>query len=286
MAIIDTHNHLYFPGFKAEFENHLAQAKDAGVTKQILIGIDELSCQAALNLAQQHETFKVSLGLHPCDVDQLGQYQAEHHQYVGLNDNVRPNIKDSNDYFTWLDTLATLNTNTVAAFGETGFDQFHRKSESLLKLQVECFEAHLNLCQKHKKTLIIHSRGACAQTLNFFNTHAQAFKSIKFVWHCFTEGHEAAKAVINLGGYLGCGGVLTYPKSEKLRAIIKTMPLEHLLTETDAPFLTPHQARKKHKLNSPAFLPEVINTIASLKSISVVEAESKLEKNAYKAFGL
>lgn len=287
MPIIDTHNHLYFPGFKDSFETVLENATKAGVTQQVLIGIDELSCQAALNLAAQHNIFKVSIGLHPCDVDQLGQYNAEHHQYLGTDTNLRPKLKTHADYFKWIDKLATQHPNTIIGFGETGFDQFHRQSDALLKLQTESFEAHLDLCIKHKKTLIIHSRGARDITLNFLEKQAEKFKQINFIWHCFTEDLAAAEATIELGGYIGVGGVVTYPKSEDLRNTIQKLPIERLLTETDAPFLTPHQARKnKEKLNSPAFLPEIIETIAHTKAVDVLQCEDQLYKNAKKAFSI
>ncbi len=285
MTIIDTHNHLYFPGFKETFHQILNDAKNTGITQQILIGIDELSCQASLNLAAEHSTFKVSLGLHPCDVDQLGVYQAEHHQYLGINSTLRPKIYNRTLYFQWLDELATKHPDTVVAFGETGFDQFHRQSSSLLKLQTLCFKEHLALCLKHQKTLIIHSRGAKEETLEFLKENAEEFKQINFVWHCFTEDLEAAQATIDLGGYIGVGGVSTYPKSETLRDIIRQIPLEKIVTETDAPYLTPHQARKnKAKLNSPAFLGEVIETIAKTKELPRKNVEAQLFKNAQQAF--
>jgi len=287
MTIIDTHNHLYFPGFKGQLETILNDAQKVGVTQQILIGIDELSCQSVLNLAQQHKDLKVALGLHPCDVDQLGVYNADHHKYLGIEADLRPKIYNRALYFEWIDKLATAHPETVVAFGETGFDQFHRESTQLLKFQTICFKEHLTLCLKHKKTLIIHSRGARDATLNFLEEHAEEFKEINFVWHCFTEDLEAAKKTIELGGYIGVGGVATYPKSEDLRKIISQLQIERLLTETDAPFLTPHQARKgKAKLNGPQFLPEVIQTIADTKKIDVKKCEAQLYANARQAFNI
>jgi len=285
MTIVDTHNHLYFPGFKASFDQILKAARDAGVEQQVLIGIDELSCQAALNLATKHNVFKVALGLHPCDVDQLGVYNADHHKYLGLDSELRPQIYNRTLYFKWLDDLATQFPDLVVAFGETGFDQFHRQSSALLQSQSICFKEHLKLCLKHQKTLIIHSRGARNETLKFLEEHAEEFKQINFVWHCFSEDLEAAQRVIELGGYLGVGGVFTYPKSEDLRAILKKITLEKLLTETDSPFLIPHEARKqKAKLNNPSFLPEIIETITQTKELPREIVEAQLIGNAQQAF--
>lgn len=284
MAIIDTHNHLYFPGFKPNFSAILERARAARIERQILIGIDELSCQAALNLAKQYPDFKVSVGLHPCDVDQLGKYNAKHHQYIGIESSMRPQISSFSDYFSWLNELTTNNPKSVVAFGETGFDQFHCQSENLLRQQTECFEAHLALCEKHNKTLIIHSRGAKKETLEFLKQHQTRFKNIRFVWHCFSEDQGALKATLDFGGYIGIGGISTYTKSNELRDIIRQAPIEALLTETDAPFLPPHQARKKHKLNEPCFLTEIIHTISEIKDVPLNKVENKLYQNAQKAF--
>lgn len=284
MKIIDTHNHLYFPKFKGPLDQVLTDARAAGVQQQILIGIDELSCQAALNLASKYDDFKVALGLHPCDVDQLGVYDKQH-QYLGLKNHQPPTINHLPEYFAWLDQLATAHADTVVGFGESGFDQFHRQSPELLKLQTQSFERHLQLCQKHNKTLIIHSRGARDATLDFLLHSKSKIQNLKFIWHCFTEDLAAAQTVVELGGYLGIGGVATYPKSEALRDIITQIPLEHLLTETDAPFLTPQHARKSGtKLNSPAYLGEVIQTIAEQKKIEPEACANQLYKNALAAF--
>jgi len=287
IKIIDTHNHLYFPSFKNSFQETLQSAQASGVKQQILIGIDELSCQAALNLAAENKDFKVALGLHPCDVDQLGVYNSEHHQYLGINADLRPQITNRAKYFTWLDTLATKHPETVVAFGETGFDQFHRESTALLKLQTISFKQHLELCVKHQKTLIIHSRGARDVTLKFLEEHTEEFAQINFVWHCFTEDLAAAEKVIELGGYIGIGGVATYPKSEEIREVIEALPVKQLVTETDAPFLTPHQARKQGaKQNSPTHLPEVVKLIAEIKNLDTEACAMQLYKNAQKAFKL
>lgn len=286
MPIIDTHNHLYFPGFKGQLESVLEHAHSQEITKQILVGIDELSCQAALNLAQKYQDFKVTLGLHPCDVDAIGQYNQSHQQYLGLDVETRPQITTHQAYFSWLEKLANQHPHTVVGFGETGFDQFRRQSAELLKLQTKCFEAHLELCLKHNKTLVIHSRGAKNETIKFLKQHASAFKQIRFIWHCFTEDEEALETALNLGGYIGVGGVITYPKSEDLRDTIAMAPLDTILTETDAPFLTPHQARKQHRLNQPGFIPEIIQTITDIKKLDVKSTTTSLYQNALKAFEL
>lgn len=286
--IFDTHNHCYFPSFRDNFSEHLEQARQSQVTKQILVGIDEASCHASLKLAQSHDDFLVAVGLHPCDVDQLNvRPGSKYENYVGIPKSFQNQHQTHHEYFNWLDQLATDYPQTIVAFGETGFDQFHRQDSTLLKLQTECFERHLNLCLKHDKALIIHSRGAGQATIKFLERYKAEFKQIRFVWHCFTEDQATAKLTLSLGGYLGIGGVSTYPKSTEIRDIIKNTPLEKLVIETDAPFLVPHTARKAgHKLNHPQYLTEVLETIAHTKEEKFLKVAQQVYSNSIELFNL
>ena len=131
----------------------------------------------------------------------------------------------------------------------------------------------------------MHTRDAAEQTLEFLKTEKPDVRSII---HAFSEGPDFAREMTNkYGFYLGIGGVATYPKMKMVREAIKTTPIEFLLTETDAPFLTPHQARKSGvKMNSPQYLPEVVQLIAELKNMDAEECAAQLFENAQKCFGL
>ncbi len=285
MSIIDTHCHLYFPQFTEDYlKEVLVHCKKVGVKQQVMIGCDEISSLAALKIAKKYN-FKTTLGLHPCDVAKLGK--ASHRvDYPEFKDY---KIKANNleEFFIWLEKNYLENKDLVVGFGETGLDLFHQSSPELLALQLESFEKHLNLCVKYKKTLIIHSRNAKTETLEFLEKNSEKIKNINVIWHCFCEDAETALFAENLGIKIGIGGVATYPKSESIRNAIKSVKIKNIVTETDAPFLVPHLARKKkNKICNPSMIPEIIDLISEIKNIERQKCEDILYKNGLGIFNL
>ena len=287
MSIIDTHNHLYFKPFQSNTQEVITTAKNHHIEKQILIGCDEISNLAALNLNKEYpDTFRTVLGLHPCDVDKLGERDSQWHDYPGL-EAYRPQNKEFETFFRWLEALYLQNRDLVVGFGETGFDQYHRRDETLLALQVESFSHHVYLCEKYKKTLVIHSRNTTDTGLKILKEKKSQIQKFPVIWHCFCDGIDTAEALVDLGVFLGIGGIATYPKSKHVRDAIKRVPIEFLVTETDAPFLTPQKARKNgEKTNAPHFLPEIVALIAEVKGLEVDQCEAILYENGLRAFGL
>ena len=284
MKIFDTHVHLYFPVFSEKLNQVVSDCEFAGVTHQLQIGCDEISCLAALNLARKYSNFYCALGLHPCDVDKIGQSDPVYHCYDGLEDYVLK-TKTAEEFFIWLEELFLAHQDKVVAFGETGFDLHHRHTSELYEIQKSCFRSHLKLCEKYDKALVVHTRSAAQQTLEFLN---QEKPQCRGVIHAFSEGSAFAREVTTKHGfYLGIGGVATYPKMRQVREAIVQTPIEFLLTETDSPFLTPRNTRNSGvKSNSPQYLPEVIRLIAELKNLPLDECADQLFKNAEACFGL
>ncbi len=285
MSIIDTHCHLYFPQFTEVYlKEVLKDCENVGVTHQVMIGCDEISTLAAISISKKYN-FKTTLGLHPCDVHKLGE--SNHRvDYPEFND-YKIQAHNLDEFFIWLEKTYLENKNLVVGFGETGLDLFHESSPELLELQLKSFEKHLDLCVKYDETIIIHSRNAKPETLEFLQKNAEKFKKIKAIWHCFCEDEESALLAESLNIKLGIGGVATYPKSEAIRNAIKSVKISSLVTETDAPFLVPHLARKKkNKINNPSFIPEIIDLIADIKNIERKKCEDILYKNGLNIFGL
>ncbi len=287
MAIIDTHNHLYFGHFQKDSNTFVDQAKKAGITRQILIGVDEISNLAAINLNRTFpNTFNTVIGLHPCDVDKVGIKDPEWHNYKNL-ENYELQYRNLDQFFQGLESLYLENKDIVVGFGETGFDQFHIQSEKLLETQIESFYRHLELCKKYKKTLVIHSRSTTEVGIKLLNENKKHLANFPVVWHCFSDDAQTAQILTSMGVFLGIGGVATYPKSTTLREAILQTPIEFLITETDSPFLTPHKARKSGaKVNQPSFLPEIIQAIAEIKGLEYTQCEDKLYKNGLRSFDL
>ncbi len=282
--IIDTHTHTYFPSMEKNQDEILKKCEDAGVKMQIQIGCDEISSLAALNLAKIHEGFFATVGLHPCDVKNVGDFDSKFYRYSGMAD-IKPKAKNFADLFDVFGNLFEKNKEKIVGFGETGFDLYHENSHEILELQKESFILHLDLCEKYNKPVVIHTRNAHKVTLEFLEEQLPKRK-IRGVVHCFCEDSDFAKIVTQKYGlFIGIGGVLTYNNTDKIREAVKNTPIEYIVTETDSPFLIPRKAKnRKNKINHSGLLPEVIELIAELKNMEVKECASILFKNGKRLY--
>ncbi|HEY5714308.1 MAG TPA: TatD family hydrolase [Candidatus Gracilibacteria bacterium] len=295
MKIFETHAHLYFPAFSHP-EEVIQSCREAGIDRQVQIGCDEISSLAALAMAHAFDGIYCAIGLHPCDVLKIGQRSA-YHRYQGFEDydlkchNLDELIQFLADLYREGD-----NAKRIVAFGETGFDLYHENTPALFKAQYDSFLAHLELCAEFDKPVVIHNRNTRNEFLEFWGKNleirggASYFQNqrIRGIVHCFGEDLEYAEKVTrDFGLKLGIGGPCTYPKAGNIREVIKTIPLEHLLTETDSPFLPPQSIRDQGiKLNSPAYLPEVVGVIAQQKAMDPDACAEVLYQNARDLFSV
>ncbi len=281
--IADTHTHLYFQSFDQDRDQVIKNCDQRDVKIQIQIGCDEISSIAALDLAKSHPHFYATLGLHPCDVkkcfDNDKNYRPKNHI------NYQNQAKNYDELFELFEELARKNTKKIVGFGETGFDLYHENSEEIFLLQKNTFRRHIQLAKNFDKPIVIHSRNAKDQLLDFLTKeYKQDFRA---VLHCFCEDTDYASVMTQkYGFFLGIGGIATYPQSEKIRDAIRHTPIEFLVTETDAPFLTPQSFKKDHKRNESRFLTEVIELIAKLKQREIQECAEILFNNAKRLFNI
>lgn len=274
--IFDTHSHLYFSNCVGKIDSILKECEAVNVHFQVQVGCDKVSSLKALKLAQSQKKFYATLGLHPSDVKKIVSKREENN----------PTEKDFEEIFEFFSDVFQKNKSKIVGFGETGFDLYHENSVEIFELQKISFEGHLKLCDKFSKPFVLHSRNAKDETLNILEKSFKKRKNLRGVWHCFSEDFESAKiATQRYGLFLGIGGVLTYKNTEFIREAVRKIPLEFLVTETDAPFLVPRKAKnKKNRLNSAAFLPEVIELIADLKKMEVEECAHILFENAKRLY--
>lgn len=287
-SIIDTHTHCYFPKFTSGFKDIMMRAKKAGVKHQVQIGCDEISSIAALKMSQENPGFFATLGLHPCDVQNVGIKNSEYHRYSGTED-YQLKAKNFTELFALFAEIFQENSEKIVAFGETGFDLYHENSDHIFQLQTQSFIHHLQLCEKFNRPFILHSRNATAQTIEFLRQQKIVQRKIRGIWHCFCEDTQTAQiATQEFGLKLGIGGVLTYNNTDALAQAVADTPIEFLVTETDSPFLMPRKAknRKAEKFNTPEFLPEIIQKIAEIKKIDEQECTDILYKNGCKIFNI
>ena len=253
--LTDTHIHLYAEEYDPVRSKLLEEAATAGVTRYFLPNIDRESIPGMLRLEQEFpgRCFPM-MGLHPC--------------YVKEN---------------WETELALVeewwSKREFCAVGEIGIDLYWDKT--FVEEQKEVFRRQLRLARQHKRPVVIHCRESYQEILSVLNE--QPALNPPGIFHCFTGTADQAREVIGLGFCIGIGGVVTYKKSG-LDAVVSEIPLEHIVLETDAPYLAPVPHRGKRNL--PAYLRLVAEKVADIKGLSLVEVARVTTDNSKRIFGV
>lgn len=248
--MIDTHAHLNIEAFEDEIEDVINRAKRASVDKIIVVGMYEEANQKALRLTKQYHNLYASVGLHPSYVDE------------GID-------------FSLLE--AQLQDEKVVALGEIGIDLYWVKDN--LDKQIRYFKKQIELAIKHKLPIIVHSRNSSSEIYEVLKEYQGR---ITGVMHCFSDDMSWANQFLNLGFYIGIGGVVTFKNAKEVKEVAKNVPLERLLVETDSPYLapTPHRGKK----NEPAYTAYVLEAIAQLRQMTKEDLNDITTKNAKRLF--
>jgi TatD DNase family protein len=254
MELIDTHCHLYLQDFDSDREAVIARAEAAGVRKFYLPSVDSAIFSALLDMETQFAGKCMAMcGLHPCSVKESWQ--------------------DELSFFrNWLEKKK------FSAIGEIGLDFYWDKSFE--QQQYHAFREQIRWAKESKIPIVIHSRESMKETIQVVKEEQNG--SLKGIFHCFGDSLDSAKSIIDLGFKLGIGGILTYKKS-KLPEVIKEIELDHLVLETDAPYLSPAPFRGKR--NESSWLSYTARKLAEIKSISVEEVARITSLNALNLFG-
>ena len=259
--LIDTHAHLDFRQFDDDRNAVLDRAWQAGLIAVITIGIDLKTSRAAVALAEAHERVFATVGFHPHDVK-----TADDAALVELRDLARHS--------------------RVVAIGEMGLDFYRDRSPRDVQRRV--FRRQLQIAAELGKPVVVHDREAHANTLEILRQwiaeSQTTFSEYRGVLHCFSGNLALAQAVIELGFFIGVDGPITYRNARKLPDIVKALPLDRLLVETDAPFLTPHPHRGQR--NEPAYVRLVAEKIADTKNLPLEEVAQATTANAKALFQL
>ncbi len=252
--LADSHAHLDFGDFDSDRGQVITRARKAGISLIVNPGIDVPSSERVIDLSRQYDIVYAAVGIHP-------------------NSTAGASPGD----MTEIARLATREK--VVAIGETGLD-FYRAS-SPRETQLEFFKAHLALAREMNLPIIIHFRNVGADDIALAGKNV--FEGIRGVFHCFGGDAAFAREVLDLGFYLGFDGPLTYPKSDRVE-IARMVPLERILIETDAPFLTPQPHRGKR--NEPAYLLDIAEKLSEIKGCARDEVFAATGENARKLFGI
>jgi TatD DNase family protein len=254
MRLIDTHCHLYSKEFAGDIRETIQRAEKEGVEKFYLPAIDSGALQDLLALEERYPgKCNGMIGLHPCTV------KGDHELELRLVEE-------------W------LGRRPWAAVGEIGLDFYWDRSFE--QQQYDAFHRQIEWALHYDIPIVIHSRDSMSESIGVVQGHHKG--RLKGIFHCFSGNYESARQIIDLGFYLGIGGVLTYKKSG-LAETLKQVDLEYLVLETDAPYLSPVPFRGKR--NEPSYLTWIIATLAEVKGVPEEEVARITTINAQKIFG-
>ena len=253
--IFETHAHYNDEAFQEDREQIFAQLAETGIGRVVNIASDLESIDECLDLAHSYPFMYCALGIHPSDS-------------APLTDALLAGIKEK------------LEDPRVVAVGEIGLDYYWDTPDRAI--QKHWFEEQLEMARDAKLPVVIHSREAAQDTMQLMKAHRA--EEIGGVVHCYSYSLELAREFVRMGFEIGIGGVVTFKNARKLKEVAEGIGIEHIVLETDCPYLAPVPFRGKR--NSSLYLPYIAEAIAQLKGMTTEEVISKTEKNAEKLYRL
>lgn len=255
MILVDTHTHLYLPEFDQDLPQAIARATNMGVQYLLIPNIDLESVEPMLRVCNQYpSTCYPMLGLHPTSV--------------------KPGFQQELDLI-----LKYYEGHHYIAIGEIGIDLYWDKTH--IAEQIEAFRIQLDFALQHNLPVVIHCRDSFQPIMEVLKDYKG--KPLRGVFHAFSGPREQADLIIKQGFKLGIGGVLTY-KNSKLKDTLATIPLEHIVLETDSPYLTP--VPKRGERNESAYVSYVCQKLAEIKNMNTDEVAEVTTANALELFRL
>jgi TatD DNase family protein len=252
--LIDSHVNLHHPAFAEDQAEVIARAREAGVGLMVTISDKVSSFEAVHAVAMAHPDIWCTVGTHPHEA------------------------KENPDLST-TDLLALADRPKVVGIGETGLD-FHY-DWSPRDLQAEIFRRHVAAARDCGLPLVVHTREADELMANILEEeHARG--PFKLLLHCYTSGPQLALRAAALGAWFSVSGIATFKAAEEVRAVIRDMPADRIIVETDGPYLAPVPMRGRR--NEPAFLPHVLAKLAELRGWTAEEAEARTEDAFFALF--
>jgi TatD DNase family protein len=240
MNLIDAHCHLTYEPF-ADIDAVLKRSRDAGVTGWITIGTDLADSQKAVELAGRFENMFSAVAIHPHNAKSADQETIARIKELAQN-------------------------KKVVAIGETGLDLHYDFSTP--RQQQDSFAKHLEIAKELNLPVVIHSREAFDETMEILEAHESGLK--RLVFHCYSGDRRQAKIILDKGWHISLTGVVTFKNAETTREVAKYVPLDRLMIETDAPYLSPEPMRKQ-KVNEPALLIHTARFIAGLRGMELAK---------------
>jgi len=253
--LIDSHAHLDMKQFNSDRDQVIDRALSAGVRRIITVGIDIISSRNAVKLTTHYPFVFATIGIHPHNADNADKHDLE-------------------------EIVLMAQQEKIIAIGEIGLDFFRNRSAR--QNQIEVFTQQLAIAISLDLPVVIHDREAHTETVSILTSFKQ--NGLHGVIHCFSGDYKLAKTFINMGYYISMPGTVTYNNASQTQDVVKKVPLNRLLLETDAPFLAPTPYRGKR--NEPSYIIHTAQKIAKLRSISFEEVSYQTSKNVCQLFNL
>ena len=251
---IDSHAHIQLDRFDSDRSLVIERAKNSQVSIILVVGFDISTSHLAVELADRYAHIYATVGLHPHDAKRFTPQT--------------------------LREIALLAEHPkVVALGEMGLD-YHRNL-SPKSVQKRVFEEQLDLATQLDLPIVVHNRNAFDDILSILENHSQLTGG---VLHCFSENTKSMDRVIDVGFHIGIGGPITYKKSQDLKQVVKVMPADSFLIETDCPWLAPQLRRGKR--NEPAYITEIATKIAKLRQVTIESVGQTSSQNFRKLFSI
>ena len=251
--MIDSHCHLNFPAIKSDIKNIIKRSEESGVTKLLTINTNPNEFDDHFNLIKDYENIYIAYGIHPAEV------------------------KD-NSYLSFDDIENKINNSRIIGIGETGLDFYH--SIAFKEKQYDIFESHIKASKEFDLPIIIHLRNSEKEIIEVLKKYKN--DNLKIVFHCFTGSNTLLQFCDENKYYISLSGIVTFKNANTLRETIKNASLDHLLIETDSPFLAPTPMRGM--TNEPSFVKFTADYLADFYSMQKEEFYKLTDNNFYKLF--
>ena len=255
MMLIDSHAHLEMPDFKRDLEQVIQRAKESGVGYIFTVGTEKNDWKRALEIADSHPSIYAILGVHPHNAKEI-----DDETYRVLKEHCR--------------------NGKVKAYGEIGLDFFRNLSPR--DIQLKRFREQIGLAKELGLPIVVHDREAHQETLEILKS--EKAEECGGIIHCFSGDYEMARTCMDMGFYISIPGSITFKNAEGFREIVKRIPLESLLVETDAPFITPEPFRGKR--NEPSYVRYTAQKVAEIKMVSFEKVAEVTTENALSVYRL
>lgn len=286
--IFESHAHYEDPAFDDDREKLLKELHEGLIETIVDVGSTLESSRQCVELADTHDYMYAAVGIHPEEIKDFGipgrlvTEEVDGREYTSFYPAEYPQAADGNSEEVFMELRALAGHPNTVAIGEIGLDYYWVKDAKARACQRFFFRKQLELARELDLPVIVHSRDAAEDTMNIM--HEACAEGTRAVIHAYSYSLEQAQMYIDMGCYIGVGGVVTFRNAKKLHKVVSDIPLERILVETDCPYMAPEPFRGMR--NDSGYLPYIVKRIAELKGYTEYRVMETTRKNGYEFYGI